>query len=149
MSVHFLWKWKCRPYSLLTEVCEKPIKSALKVCVLFLRHLRIKSLESGVQFSQKLLKSSIAWVWILFHSVFSRKTSTVSPWKILVFEQQKSPNNRTFFACILFRHIKMVPLTGLEPVRYRYRGILSPLCLPIPPQRHIDFCKYRLLVTLD
>ncbi len=31
----------------------------------------------------------------------------------------------------------MVPLTGLEPVRYRYRGILSPLCLPIPPQRHI------------
>ena len=30
----------------------------------------------------------------------------------------------------------LVPLTGLEPVRYRYRGILSPLCLPIPPQRH-------------
>lgn len=28
-----------------------------------------------------------------------------------------------------------MPLTGLEPVRYRYRGILSPLCLPIPPQR--------------
>ena len=27
----------------------------------------------------------------------------------------------------------MVPLTGLEPVRYCYRGILSPLCLPIPP----------------
>ena len=27
----------------------------------------------------------------------------------------------------------LVPLTGLEPVRYRYRGILSPLCLPIPP----------------
>ena len=32
----------------------------------------------------------------------------------------------------------LVPLTGLEPVRYRYRGILSPLCLPIPPQRHIS-----------
>ena len=31
----------------------------------------------------------------------------------------------------------MVPLAGLEPARYRYRGILSPLCLPIPPQRHI------------
>ncbi len=30
----------------------------------------------------------------------------------------------------------VVPLTGLEPVQYRYRGILSPLCLPIPPQRH-------------
>ena len=32
--------------------------------------------------------------------------------------------------------VMMVPLTGLEPVRYRYRGILSPLCLPIPQQRH-------------
>ena len=31
----------------------------------------------------------------------------------------------------------LVPLTGLEPVRYRYRGILSPLCLPIPPHRRI------------
>ena len=30
----------------------------------------------------------------------------------------------------------LVPLTGVEPVRYFYRGILSPLCLPIPPQRH-------------
>ena len=30
----------------------------------------------------------------------------------------------------------MVPLTGFEPVRYRYRGILSPLRLPVSPQRH-------------
>ena len=30
----------------------------------------------------------------------------------------------------------VVPVTGLEPVQYRYRGILSPLCLPIPPLRH-------------
>ena len=29
----------------------------------------------------------------------------------------------------------MVPLTRLELVRYFYRGILSPSCLPIPPQR--------------
>ena len=29
-----------------------------------------------------------------------------------------------------------MPLVGLEPTRYRYRGILSPLRLPIPPQRH-------------
>ena len=29
----------------------------------------------------------------------------------------------------------LVPLTGLEPVQYHYRGILSPLCLPISPQR--------------
>ena len=28
---------------------------------------------------------------------------------------------------------KMVPGTGIEPVRHRWRGILSPLCLPISP----------------
>jgi hypothetical protein len=27
----------------------------------------------------------------------------------------------------------MVPGTGIEPVRHRWRGILSPLCLPISP----------------
>ena len=32
----------------------------------------------------------------------------------------------------------LVPVTGLEPVQYRYRGILSPLCLPIPPHRQIS-----------
>ena len=31
----------------------------------------------------------------------------------------------------------MVGVTGIEPVRYRYRGILSPLCLPVPPHPHI------------
>ena len=30
----------------------------------------------------------------------------------------------------------VVPLTGIEPVRILLRGILSPLCLPVPPQRH-------------
>ena len=39
----------------------------------------------------------------------------------------------------------LVPLTGLEPVRYRYRGILSPLCLPIPPQRREQYNYNRLL----
>ena len=32
----------------------------------------------------------------------------------------------------------VVPVTGLEPVQYCYRGILSPLCLPIPPHRQIS-----------
>ena len=32
----------------------------------------------------------------------------------------------------------VVPVTGLEPVQYRYRGILSPLCLPIPPHRQLS-----------
>ena len=32
----------------------------------------------------------------------------------------------------------MVPEAGLEPARYFYRGILSPLCLPIPPLGQIQ-----------
>ena len=36
----------------------------------------------------------------------------------------------------LLRDVKLVPRTGVEPVRYRYRGILSPVRLPIPPSRH-------------
>ena len=39
----------------------------------------------------------------------------------------------------------LVPLTGLEPVQYRYRGILSPLCLPIPPQRRLRMYDSILL----
>ena len=32
----------------------------------------------------------------------------------------------------------VVPLTGIEPVRCCHRGILSPLRLPVPPQRRND-----------
>ena len=35
----------------------------------------------------------------------------------------------------------MVLVAGLEPARYLYRGILSPLRLPIPPHEH----KYKTL----
>jgi hypothetical protein len=31
-----------------------------------------------------------------------------------------------------------MPTTGIEPVRYLYRRILSPVRLPIPPRRHIS-----------
>ena len=34
-----------------------------------------------------------------------------------------------------FRSGFLVPVTGIEPVRFLRRGILSPLCLPIPPCR--------------
>ena len=37
----------------------------------------------------------------------------------------------------------MVRATGLEPVRYFYRGILSPLRLPVPPHPHILFAAGR------
>ena len=42
----------------------------------------------------------------------------------------------------------VVPLTGLEPVRYFYRGILSPLRLPIPPQRLVVFAVLRFGVYI-
>ncbi len=35
----------------------------------------------------------------------------------------------------------MVPEAGLEPARAEARGILSPLCLPIPPLRQIIVTK--------
>ena len=38
-----------------------------------------------------------------------------------------------------FLTIFVVPLAGLEPARMLLRGILSPLRLPIPPQRRIEF----------
>ena len=44
--------------------------------------------------------------------------------------------------------LNLVPEAGLEPARYFYRGILSPLCLPIPPLGHllgIDNLKIILL----
>ena len=37
----------------------------------------------------------------------------------------------------------MVPVTGLEPVRCRQRWILSPLRLPIPSHRPIQFTLYK------
>ena len=51
--------------------------------------------------------------------------------KIASNEKEKLSNDLTK----PFESIILVPLTGLEPVRYCYRGILSPLCLPISPQR--------------
>ena len=34
---------------------------------------------------------------------------------------------------LFFKFIELVPGAGLEPARSFLRGILSPLCLPIPP----------------
>ena len=34
------------------------------------------------------------------------------------------------------RDFALVLLIGLEPIRYFYRGILSPLRLPVSPQQH-------------
>ena len=42
---------------------------------------------------------------------------------------QKKQFNNCFF---------LVLMIGLEPIRYCYRGILSPLRLPIPPHQHME-----------
>ena len=49
--------------------------------------------------------------------------------KIILTEQQKRTKNNL--------SSDLVPKTGLEPVRYCYRRILSPVRLPVPPLRHI------------
>ena len=43
-----------------------------------------------------------------------------------------------------------MPLTGIEPVRCFHRGILSPLRLPVPPQRRtLDIItRYDLIVNI-
>lgn len=42
----------------------------------------------------------------------------------------------------------MVLLTGLEPVRCYQQGILSPRCLPFPPQEHIYFFLFPYFVYI-
>ena len=42
----------------------------------------------------------------------------------------------------------MVPEAGLEPARYFYRGILSPLCLPIPPLGQTNKNYYTLVFKI-
>lgn len=46
---------------------------------------------------------------------------------------------------------ELVPGAGLEPARYRYQRILSPLCLPIPPlgQRKIQDLHHTRLCELS
>ena len=41
----------------------------------------------------------------------------------------------------------MVPEAGLEPARYFYRGILSPLCLPIPPLGQVNWYQCNRYYT--
>ena len=52
-------------------------------------------------------------------------------------EQRKSPETYSFERFL-------VPVAGLEPARYRYRWILSPLRLPIPSHRQVILPHGRL-----
>ena len=56
--------------------------------------------------------------------------------EVLVTTRVMSPTSYQLLYPAIF--CSVVPVTGLEPVQYRYRGILSPLCLPIPPHRQLS-----------
>ena len=56
-----------------------------------------------------------------------------NPSKIAI-ETTKPPFSR-WLSLYHFLSDDLVLVTGLEPVRYFYRGILSPLCLPISPHQ--------------
>ena len=50
-------------------------------------------------------------------------------------EKNKDTNKKN--RLLIQEPVFMVPVTGVEPVRYRYHRILSPTRLPIPSHRHI------------
>ena len=43
----------------------------------------------------------------------------------------------------------MVPRAGLEPAQRERRGILNPLCLPIPPPGHAILYCGAITIRLD
>ena len=55
-------------------------------------------------------------------------------------------NKKTESGTRLASRLSLVPLTGIEPVRCCHRGILSPLRLPIPPQRQEENMRRRTAV---
>ena len=49
----------------------------------------------------------------------------------------------------LWGAFSLVPVTGIEPVRFLRRGILSPLCLPVPPHRRLLYSSTFLLLRQE
>lgn len=68
-----------------------------------------------------------------------RSTSTIGSsrhiWNVLQREVRVFLRKETLRNSTAIR--SLVQITGLEPVRYLYQWILSPLRLPIPPYLHI------------
>ena len=62
-------------------------------------------------------------------TMFPRRTA----WKTMLCPADTNTAKRTS----LRMSFLLVPLTGIEPVRCCQRGILSPLRLPVPPQRRM------------
>ena len=51
----------------------------------------------------------------------------------IIFDSSRSYKKKEIAKNYLFF---LVPPVGIEPTRYRYRGILSPVRLPVSPRRH-------------
>ena len=62
-----------------------------------------------------------------FPTVTERQNFVLGSVRLIGGIKKRQPKRLSFF---------MVPVAGLEPARYRYRWILSPLRLPIPSHRH-------------
>ena len=54
----------------------------------------------------------------------------------------------TLVILIIYVFILVVPGAGLEPAQYCYRGILSPLRLPISPSGHKRKDKYITIIMI-
>ena len=44
------------------------------------------------------------------------------------------------------KHLIQLLVTGIEPVRCRHHGILSPARLPVPPHQHISYISTNKFV---
>ena len=62
-----------------------------------------------------------------FRRLTERQNCVLGSVRLIGGIKKRQPKRLSFF---------MVPVAGLEPARYRYRWILSPLRLPIPSHRH-------------
>lgn len=75
-----------------------------------------------------------------------RSTSTIGSsrhiWNVLQREVKVFLRKETLRNITAIR--SLVQITGLEPVRYFYQWILSPLRLPIPPHLHITCTPYLM-----
>ena len=60
-------------------------------------------------------------------------------------QKRNFPKTKKRLANLLFASLFFVPREGVEPSRYRYRRILSPLRLPIPPSGQ----KFCLCLSFD
>ena len=76
------------------------------------------------------IKKYIIKSWIIIYAVQGLGTAGGDAKKT-----NKKSTISAFFICDYRRATRLVPRIGLEPIRYCYRGILSPLRLPVPPSR--------------